>query len=152
MHLGLRFNTHPQVLTFNLRRKRPCSSPSWALWVTHTGRLLRPYRVARGSAMAQAYTHGKFDSRNCKVGWHRARFCEERGAHSDGEIAGKGGKERGARAFNKPLQFHEPPDRMSLLKIIPAHQFDRGSLSKFGQKWTKICPNMSKYVHLGTRH
>ena len=49
--------------------------------------------------MAQAYTHGTFASGTCKVGWHRARFCEERGAHSDGENAGK---ERGTRAFSSP--------------------------------------------------
>ena len=42
--------------------------------------------------MAQAYTHGKFASRTCKVGWHRARFCEERGAQCIGKIAGQGGK------------------------------------------------------------
>ena len=42
------------------------------------------------------------------LGWYRARFCEERGAHSDGEIAGNGGKRaRDARVF-EPLQFHEP--------------------------------------------
>ena len=69
--------------------------------------------------MAQAYTHGKFDSRTCKVGWHRARFCEERGAHSDGEIAGKGGKERGARAFNKPLQISRAARSIEPIKNDP---------------------------------
>ena len=90
--------------------------------------------------MTQAYTHGTFASRTCKVGWHRVRFCEELGAHRDGEIAGEGGKRaRDSRVF-EPLQFHEPPDRLSLLKIIPAHEFDRGGLSKFGQKYVQICP------------
>ena len=86
------------------------------------------------------------------MGWHRARFCEERGAHSDGKIAGQGGTLAGGARVQQPLQFHEPPDRLSLVKMIPAHQLDRCSLSKFGQKWTKMDKNMSKYVHLGTRH
>ena len=93
--------------------------------------------------MAQAYAHGTFTSRTCKVGLHRARFCEELGANSIVEIAGEGGSSAARARIQVPLQFHEPPDRLSLLKIIPAHQFDRGGLSKFGQKWTKICPNMS---------
>ena len=54
-------------------------------------------------------------------------------------MAGKGGTRAGGARVQQPLQFHKPPDRLSLLKMIPAHRSDRGSLSKFGQKWTKIC-------------
>ena len=102
--------------------------------------------------MSQAHTHGTFALRTCKVGWHRARFCEELGAHRIGEIAGEGGKRaRGARA-QQPLQFHEPPDRLSLLKMIPAHQFDRGGLSKFGEIWGDFSPYLPISPHLGARH
>ena len=65
---------------------------------------------------------------------------------ASGKIAGKGGK-RGARVQH-PLQFHEPPDRLSLLKMIPAHQFHRGGLSKFGEIWGDISPNLPISPHL----
>ena len=47
--------------------------------------------------------------------------------------------------------FHEPPDRLSLLKMIPAHQADRGGFSKFRKIWGKNSPYFPIFPQIETR-